>query len=369
MYLNHQLNIVFLILLISFFSIQQSKSIPAENTTYKLSTTYSISKKNKNLKLRVIEIPQEFNWINKDINGKTQLPPKGSIIVFETIENTRIYVSDNTPAYLPSGTKFWAYLNSSSEAKSFHRQGKIKLDFFQVQMPQDFGGSQTKLEDVSYYSNNHSNIATQSLKSIAEIGAYCLGGALAAPLATLSITGSNILSLGALANPYFLAGSSAIGGAAGLIYGIKKNGPDFILEPGTEIKLDLKEPWKLSEVSVSKINSDLLNTDENKNFQIKITKISKTEDQFEDKALKIALDYENNSKEQLFYNNFVLVDSMGKEFYPSNHRSDEYGIDGLPSKGSLELFYASDFIKAIHKLEVRKTFNQAKLAEQKIIIK
>jgi len=361
--------LIIIFCLASLLTINSFQACLSSNSTYKLSTTYCISKKNKNLRLRVTEIPQEFNWINKDLDGKTQLPKKGSVIVFETIENTRIYDSDNLPAYLPAGTKFWAYLNSATNAKSFHRQGKIKLVFFQVQMPKELGGSQIDLDVISYDSQDHSSIVKKSLSSVSTIGAYSLGGALIAPLITLSITGSNLLSFGAVSNPYFLAGSSAVGGAAGLIYGITKKGSQYTLEPGTEIKLDLKEPWKLSEISVKEINPGTSEPKRSEDFQIKINKITKTKDQFEDKALKISLDYTNNSNEQLFYDNFVLVDSMGKEFYPSNNRSADYGIDGLPLQGSLELVYASDFIKAIHKLEVRKTFNQAIIAEQKIIIK
>jgi hypothetical protein len=358
------------LILVSLLFLQPSYG--ESKDAYKLSASYSIPKKTKNLKLRVTEIPQEFDWIEKDLDGKTIMPKQGSLIVFETIETVSIYSSDGSTNYLPAGTKFWAHLDTSSNAKSFHREGKIKLDFFQAQIPIDFGGSKTSLENVHFDSQANSSVIKNSLKSISEIGAYSIGGALAAPLITLSISGSSLLGIGMLSNPYVLAGSSTLGGAAGLIYGIKKNGTEYTLEPGTEIKLDLKEPWRLEDITLksSKEPIALNNTNvSNSNFKLNILEVSKTKDLFEDKAIKIKLYYENLTKEKLFYSDFVLVDSMGKEFYNSKRISDDYSIDGLPPKGNLELVFASNFIKAVHKLQIRRSFNQDILAEHKILIK
>jgi hypothetical protein len=333
-----------------------------QQASYKLQTSYSIPKKTQNLKLRVLEIPKEFDWIDRDLDGKTVLPTKNSIIVFETIENIAVSKSDGMVNYLPAGTKFWAKLNSVSDPKSFHRDGKINLDFFQAQTP---AKSKVELANISYDSS--SNPVSQSGSALLSVGAYALGGALAAPLITFSITGSKLLGISMLSNPYVLAGTSALGGAAGIIYGIKKKGSQSVLEPGTEIELSLKENWKFDEVVVNNLEQNPITL--NKNFNFNILKISKTTDIFDDKAIKILVEYENFLSEKLFYNNFVLLDSMGKEYYPSNQRNQDYSLEGLPRKGTLELIYASDFLKAIHKLQVRKTYNQELITEQKIILK
>ncbi len=329
---------------------------------YKLQASYSIPKKIKKLKLRVTEIPKEFDWIDKDLDGKTVLPKKNSIIIFESIEDIELTSIDGQPSYLPSGTKFWAKLNSVSSAKSFNRDGKINLDFFQAQTP---ANPKTNIEAISY--NSGSNPITKTGSVLKDLGAYAIGGALAAPLITFSISGSGLMGLGLLLNPYTLAGVSALGGSAGLAYGIHKQGSQRVLEPGTEIQISLKETWKFNEIAV---NAPPQNSKPSKQeFDFNILKITKTKDVFEDKALKILISYQNFINEKLFYNNFVLVDSMGKEYYPSNQRADDYSLDGLPSQGTLELVFASDFLKAVHHLQVRKNYNQKIIAEQKIILK
>ncbi len=353
----------------SSFAISPTTGSNDPSAQYKLSASYSVPKKSPKLKLRVTEIPQELGWIQKDLDGNTVLPRKGSIIVFESTENLKISSLDNSFNYLPAGTKFWARLNTVADAKSFNRKGKIKLDFYQAQIPIDSGSKQMDLEGISFDSQAKSKPLTNSLKSISRVGAYTLGGALSGPFVALSITGSGLLGLGALSNPYVLGGSSALGGALGLVYGISKKGSDYTLEPGSELNLELKEPWQLEPISLDKTALDQQAQINNSKFEMKITQVSKTKDLFDEKALKIKLNYKNLSKEKLFYTNFLLIDSMGKEFYPANHREDEYSTDGLPPEGSLELVYSSDFLNAIHSLRVLTSYNQKLLCEQKIFIK
>jgi hypothetical protein len=358
---------IYLLVFFSAQSVLAVDNIEVPAAKYNLGTTYTIAKL-KNIKLRVTSIPTEFSWINRDLEGKVIVPEEGSVIVFENLEPIKMSDLDGESSQFPEGTKFYARLSSKTEAKKFHRKGKAKLMFFQIKVPGM--EKEIKLDGTEFSSQDSTNVIGDGLKAIGKVGAYSLGGALAAPLMTFAIAGSGVLGLGLLSNPYVLLGSSAVGGAAGFVYGLQKKGDDFILEPGTEIKLDLGEPWKLAgsmthdqQALVAKQNQI------NDKFKLDILKIKKTRDIFDDKCIKVSVSYENNTGEDLHYTNFLLVDSMGKEFYPSIPRLDDYSSDGLPRKANIDLYFASDFINAIHKLEVRRLHDQKLLAEHRIVLK
>lgn len=333
---------------------------------YKLGASYNLAKI-KDIRLRVTNIPQEFTWITRDLDGKVEPLKEGSLVVFENVEAIEIAGQGGNKIALPEGSKFYAKLSSADDAKKFHRKGKVKLKFYEIQAPMAQGTKIIKMDEAQFDSSAASTVVSDSLKAVAKVGAYSLAGAVVAPLVTFAISGSGILGLGLLSNPYVLAGSSAIGGAAGLIYGLQKKGEEYRLEPGTEIKLSLNESWTLMNKDSMVNNAPI--AEANEKFKLDVLNVKKSRDVFDDKCIKVSLSYENNTGENLHYTNFLLVDSMGKEFYPSLNRLDDYSSDGLPKKANLDLYFASDFINAIHKLEVRRSHDQKPLAAQRIVLK
>ena len=56
---------------------------------------------------------------------------------------------------------------------------------------------------------------------------------------------------------------------------------------------------------------------------------------------------------------------MNKDYYPE---SRSVNLGELPKAANLDLFYCVDFLKAIHRLEIRSLESYELLAEEKIIL-
>jgi hypothetical protein len=202
-----------------------------------------------------------------------------------------------------------------------------------------------------------------------------LGGALIAPLLSYQIAG--VL---AFSNPYVTGGAAATGAAIGLAYGIASKGKNFNLEPGSEIKLKLNNDWLLSEFD----SESFINTKAQENIKeptstepkaqlakkalLKINKIKKTASNFNQKCLKINLDYENKSTEAIRFLSFRLVDSMNKEYFPDGGSFKGGQLAELPLGGNLDLIYCVDFSKAIYNLELRGMNSYELLATERVVL-
>jgi hypothetical protein len=207
---------------------------------------------------------------------------------------------------------------------------------------------------------------------------YTLGGALIAPLVSYQIAG--VL---AFSNPYITGGAAATGAGIGLAYGIASKGKNFNLEPGSEIKLKLNNDWLLSELDskslissesqadVGDITKSSMEQPKNqlaKKALLKINKVKKTASNFNQKCLKINLDYENKSTEAIRFLSFRLVDSMNKEYFPDGDSFKGGQLAELPRTGNLNLLYCVDFSKAIYNLELRGMNSYELLATERVVL-
>ena len=279
--------------------------------------------------LRVTQIPTDFGMINKDIEGKLIPLNTNAEVVLENIYDIRLsentnakgqlstnnmkeeLSSDSLKILLPKGSKFYAKVKSSELAKSFNRDGFVTLEFYKIEVnisskSQSISIPQGVLKaDNMELRESFSNKASKVGKAIG----YTLGGALIAPLVSYQIAG--VL---AFSNPYVTGGAAATGAAIGLAYGIASKGKNFNLEPGSEIRLKLNNDWLLSELD----SESFINTKAQENIKeptstepktqlaqkalLKINKIKKTASNFNQKCLKINLDYENKSTESIVPN-------------------------------------------------------------------
>jgi hypothetical protein len=361
--------------------------------------------------LRVTQIPTDFGMIDKDIEGKLIPLNTNAEVVLENIydirlsENLGVELCEQSPddqprnltkVLLPKGSKFYAKVKSSELAKSFNRDGFIELEFYKIEVITPVQRKDVVLNGAREQSQNQfqsipipqgvlsadnmelresfSNKASKVGKAIG----YTLGGALIAPLVSYQIAG--VL---AFSNPYITGGAAATGAGIGLAYGIASKGKNFNLEPGSEIKLKLNNDWLLSRLdSQSLINSEsqadvrdiakssmeqVENQLANKAL-LKINKVKKTASNFNQKCLKINLDYENKSTEAIRFLSFRLVDSMNKEYFPDGDSFKGGQLAELPRTGNLNLLYCVDFSKAIYNLELRGMNSYELLATERVVL-
>jgi hypothetical protein len=354
-------------------NLNQERSLKA-HIEYKLEYDQEIS-------LRVTQIPTDFGMIDKDIEGKLAPLNINAEVVLENIYDIQLSENSNAKSQLSTNNMKEELSNDSLKlAKSFNRDGFIELEFYKIEV-----GTSSKPQSISIpkgvlnadnmeLRESFSNKASKVGKAIG----YTLGGALIAPLLSYQIAG--VL---AFSNPYIAGGTAATGAAIGLAYGITSKGKNFNLEPGSELKLKPNNDWLLSELdSQNLINSKAQKDTENltkpstaesknqlaKKALLKINKIKKSGSNFNQKCLKINLDYENKSTEAIRFLSFRLVDSMNKEYFPDGDSFKSGQLAELPQTGNLNLLYCVDFSKAIYNLELRGMNTYELLASERVVL-
>lgn len=335
--------------------------------------------------LRVTQIPTDFGMINKDIEGKLIPLDTNAEVVLENIYDIRLSKnssSDNrqgslSKILLPKGSKFYAKVKSSELAKSFNRDGFVTLEFYKIEV-NTFNKSQSISIPQGVLNADNMELRESFANKASKLGkaiGYTLGGALIAPLVSYQIAGALAFS-----NPYITGGAAATGAAIGLAYGIASKGKNFNLEPGSEIKLKLNNDWFLSELD----SESFIDTKAQENIAesittqpkaqlakkalLKINKIKKTASNFNQKCLKINLDYENKSTEAIRFLSFRLVDTMNKEYFPDGDSFKGGQLAELPLGGNLDLTYCVDFSKAIYNLELRGVNSYELLATERVVL-
>lgn len=350
-------------ILVVIFLILNQFLIPdyvSANPIYKAGLQYEIPK-TQQISLRITQIPTKYPWIERDLDWKVKQPQEGSIIVAENIEDLILKDAYGENFIIPQGSKFYAKLSDSKQAQSFWRNGKAELDFYKLEINKQ----SIDLESMVFDSSAKSQLLGNSVRNIARTGAMTIAGAIAAPLIVFKI--SSLVGLGFASNPYMLGGAAAVGAGIGLVYGIKQKGKDFHIEPGVDIKLELKDPWLISKELEQ--SPERTKTPINNNFALRILDIKKSKDEFNDTCLKVSIAYENKTNEMLNYNSFLLTDSMGKEYEPSLTSISGDFDETLPKSGTLNLYFPVDFYKTTHTLQVVRYFDHKVLAQAPIVLK
>lgn len=374
---------------------------PSQNLNQERSLKAHIEYKleyDEEIPLRVTQIPTDFGMIDKDIEGKLIPLNTNAEVVLENIYDIRLsentnakgqlstnnmkeeLSSDSLKILLPKGSKFYAKVKSSELAKSFNRDGFVTLEFYKIEVSASGKSQSISIPEGVLKADNmelRESFSNKAGKVGKAIG-YTLGGALITPLVSYQIAG--VL---AFSNPYITGGTAATGAAIGLAYGIASKGKNFNLEPGSEVKLKLNNDWLLSEFDseslinsetqadirdIAKSSTEQINAQLTKKALLKINKIKKTASNFNQKCLKINLDYENKSTEAIRFLSFRLVDSMNKEYFPDGDSFKGGQLAELPRGGNLDLTYCVDFSKAIYNLELRGVNSYELLATERVVL-
>lgn len=352
-----------------------SSFLPTKAILYKAGVEFYEGQK---LQLRVSRVPTEFGWVDRDIEGNLIPPKLGDVVVSQTTED--IMLADNY--YLPQGSKFYGRVVDLNEPKHFLRDGNIGLEFYKIEV----NHNEIELgEDAFSFNTDPGPSVKSKLGKLGTVGAYAVGGTLAGAYLTFAIGGVALAS-----NPYVIGGAAGAGAAFGLASGIFKKGKLYDLEPGTELDLTLNNTWLLKLEENGMLNTAMAHMKDSinsKDYKLKhdpkiksqelslkqpvdleVLKVKKSKTAFGTKALAVTLNFKNNSKEELRYSSFKLVDSMGKEYEPSPHKLDDSLFGSLSKEGQLKLYYAVEFLKAPHTLKVVKRFNQEALSEIDVLL-
>ncbi len=359
--MNLKARVLILSILYTTFSCLQ---VFAGTPTLKAGLSYTLEKKQK-IKLRITEIPSYGQMIERNEDWTVKLPKPGSQIIAENIDDIETVDSFGEKHLIPSGSKFYAKLLSSQKAKSFWRKEKVKIAFYKLEMETQ----EVNFEEGSFNLDSDKDVKTfqEGFSNIAKTGLYAVGGAIAGPIISFSITG--LAGIGLLSNPYAIAGSSAIGAGLGLVYGIKRKGKNFDISPGSELKVELPNNWQVQKINKQKLASSSELKDVNSNFDLEILDVKKTKDEFGAKALQVSFAYDNRSGEELHYSSFKLIDSMGRDYYPSSSSMDFGSYQGLPRKAELELTFNTEFVKTRHELVVLKALDRKRLASSEVLLR
>lgn len=361
--------ILLLILAINFelpaSSLKPQTSNPLSTEVLTTGLHYQLPK-SQTIKLRVTKIPKKFPWVERNLDGEVELAEVGSTIIAENIDPITISDPYDGEITIQAGAKFYAEITGGKKAKSFWRKGEVQLEFNKLELKQ---GPSIDISDIDFDSSKNSNIFLSGISNVSKTAVTGVAGAIAAPLLVFSI--SSIAGVAMMSNPMIAGATAAVGGGAGVVYGIKRKGKSFILEPGTELELELKEPWLISD-ALGKASYPMISEtlDKKKSlFDLNIIKVRKSKDDFGDKAIKISLKYNNKTNEELRYNSFQLVDSMGKEYQASSKSFDDEIWGKLPKKGKLDLYFTSEFPDTTHHLEVVRYIDRKTIASEKIVLR
>lgn len=339
---------------------------PLQAEPHKASLNYQLPESQK-IKLRVTKIPKRFPWVERDLDGKVELPEIGSTIIAENIEAIALKDPYGKLAIIKEGSKFYAEITKKNKAESFWRKGNVKLEFYKLELQQ---GQEIDISDMDFDSSKNSNLFTSGLKNIGITAASGLAGAVAAPMVVFQI--SSLAGLSLASNPMLAGSVAAIGGGIGISHGIKRKGESFIIEPGAELEIEIKEPWLIAQNigNPSGLVSERIQTKSKKpNFKLNITQVKKSKDDFGDKCIKVSLEYENKTGQELRHSSFQLVDSMGKQYEPTLMSSGSSIFGKLPKQGKLNLCYTSEFPNTTHHLKVVRYFDRTTIASRKIVLR
>lgn len=379
-----------LLILLSLSFLFNQKALATE--TLKAGVKYSIPKDQK-IELRITKVPKKLPWLERDDDGKVEAPEEDSVIVAQNIEDLEITDEYGTKKIIPQGTKFYAKVLETTPAKSFWRKGKAKLEFFAIdpygaeeKFKPDYsmskyngkdlveikpGAGHVEFEGELDYKSKGNGVK-DTLTNISETGGYAVAGAIAAPFVVFGVTKGlgTLFAFSAVTNPYVLGGTAAVGATAGLAYGIMKKGKTINLEPGSELEIELANPWMvvsaLEDAEAKK--KELAKQEQNNNFELKVLEVKKKRDEFGDQCLRVSIHYENKTKEELRYSSFQLVDSMGKEYEPSISSFDGSIFGELPKKGNLQLYFNTEFPKTLHQLRALRIYDQKALATADVVL-
>lgn len=344
---------LFLIFSVSFMGVF-IKAVAYEEDS-RLIKGYISNKAYKPIKLKIFEIDKSlFNLLDRDLDDNTVTPFVDLKIVAETPEDYALNINEKS-IFIPKSTKLIGLVSEITPAKSFNRNGLVKVTFDKAICP---GGDVIELHSgfisrsvmKKYSPMNHVGKATLSL----------LGGSLIGTLLSYQLGG---LGLIAATNGYSLAGGAAAGGFIGLLGGVASKGKNPAIQPGSELKIIPADDIGLEELTQLKCKKSnaiatIQDTKVPDGIEVKILSFGEKKDWSGEKLFKIKISFKNNTKISYKADNFVLRDSQGKEYFHTLTNFNDDIFNSFPPNETriAALNFCIEYPKANHWLVLK---NQA----------
>lgn len=275
--------------------------------------------------------PTLFHGYAEITDKKNETPDlfTGEIDTIETKETINLTVSQIlSEGYTEAGDEFFAEVTSEvegskgtilqrgtiahgrvldmSEAKRLGRDGYIVLEFDYLITPDG------REIPINGHVSTKSNLALGVAKNIAIDTGYTVAGGAVGGLVALNMLG---IEAAVASQGYTLAGGAAIGAAIGMGMGLYRKGKSTLIQPGSIIKMQLKEGLSLPVLSEKALKQDEM---QYKGLNVRINNIKFEKDPFgEPNTITLMLSINNFSKKSFSSFSMALMNDKNKYFYPS----------------------------------------------------
>lgn len=273
---------------------------------------YITNKVYKPLKLSVFEIDKSsIFFLERNIEDNSYEPTDNLKITTENKEDYYININ-NKEIFIPRGAMFIGYIKEVVPGMSFDRGGYFRVAFDKAICP---GGEIFNLN--TEVTSKSQKVTYNPIKHIGKTTANLIGGALAGTVVSYQLGG---LGLIAGTHGYSLAASATGGGFIGTLAGLYGPGMDAKIEPGdnidllpvNEISLD-----QLKQIKCAKTEALTSTVKTDKDIDLQIISVKEKKDFSGEQAIRIDIQFINNSDNAFRLSNFFLRDSQGKEYTAS----------------------------------------------------
>lgn len=207
---------------------------------------------------------------------------------------------------LPLGTVAHGSIKNIAASKRLGRDGWVELSFDYLITPD---GREIPIEgQMSTKLHPMASVA----KTVATDTGYTLAGGLVGGFTALNLFGIE----GAIATQgYTVMGGAGAGAAVGLGMALIRKGKDFLISPGDQIKVKMKNAIQLPVISQDALKQKEIKYE---GLEVKITNISLEKDPFgNENTIDLSLLIQNHSPTNFSSFDIALINDMNTSYYPS----------------------------------------------------
>lgn len=255
---------------------------------------------------------------------------------------------------IPKGTIVHGTVQKLEGPKRAGRNGYISTRFDYMITPD---GREITIDGGS---TTRDSAGKAAAKVVGRAAGFSLGGGVLGAVMVLKYGG---MAAVAASNGYALAGGAALGGAAGLTAAMLTKGSSAMIQPGAEIRVQLKDDLKLPTMNMPDVSTDDFTLD---GLKVKVLGMRYDKDPFgEPNEITLTLDIDNKTENTFSTFEIGLEDEYGNAFFPS-----PFGDTGMwfskitpNTHATNNLTFNVDNIKSLHKLVFYKQYSREPLAK------
>ncbi len=255
---------------------------------------------------------------------------------------------------IPKGTLVHAAIQEKSGPKNAGRNAFLTAKFDYLITPDG-----REIPIVGDFSNKDPKLLAAA-KVLGRSAGYSLAGGAVGALTVLKYGG---LPAVAATNGYALAGGAAIGGGIGLTASLLTKGKHQIIQPGSDIHVQINEDLLLPSMNLPDAGANDLKLE---GLQVKILGMRFEKDPFgEPTQLTLTLDMDNKTPNSFTSFDIALEDEHGSVFYPSPFGDTGIWFQKLPANQRLygNMSFSVDNPKLQHYLVFYRQYTRQPIAK------